>query len=479
MEVKRYQPTSPPSETIPIVDLSNPAEELVSRAVVKASQEWGVFHVVNHGISMDLIQRLKEVGKQFFELPEKEKKAVAKPDDSQDFEGYTRNLKYTEGEVWADNLFHRILPQSCINYKYWPRNPPEYREVIEEYTKETKKLSERLLGFLSEGLGLRHEALKEGLGGEKSEYVLRINNFPPNPQPDATLGLPEHTDIVALALIVTNEVPGLQVFHEGHWFDVHVSLPHLQTLVATVIDFAWEEMGVSVVSLPQSKPDLCSSLAVGLVCASFLVDVFCFCQRLPLSLSGLSDIVASSVLALDDSRFRLVIAACASSLATNRSSSGLHFASLFPCAFSSRAVMLTVQVDRVFGLRLLGLCALVASSVLSRIGLVLGGMNAYLSSLSRLSSCPHLEALGLAHSKRFLGSFYFCRLSNGKYKNVLHRVTVDKEKQRMSWPVFVDANPDVVIRPLPELITGVNPSMFKSIICKDFKYRRLYKLPVD
>ncbi|CAN6822032.1 unnamed protein product [Brassica oleracea] len=219
MEVKRYQPTSPPSETIPIVDLSNPDEELVSRAVVKASQE----------------------------------------------------------------------------------------EVIEEYTKETKKLSERLLGFLSEGLGLRHEALKEGLGGEKSEYVLRINNFPPNPRPDATLGLPEHTDIVALALIVTNEVPGLQVFHEGHWFDV---------------------------------------------------------QYVP----------------------------------------------------SSITVTIGDQI---------------------------------------------------------------LRLSNGKYKNVLHRVTVDKEKQRMSWPVFVDANPDVVIRPLPELITGDNPSMFKSIICKDFKYRRLYKLPVD
>ncbi|CAN6913785.1 unnamed protein product, partial [Brassica oleracea] len=45
-------------------------------------------------------------------------------------------------------------------------------------------------------------------------------------------------------------------------------------------------------------------------------------------------------------------------------------ASLYPCAFSSRAVMLTVQVDRIFGRRLLGLCALVASSALSRIGLV-------------------------------------------------------------------------------------------------------------
>ncbi|KAJ0231287.1 putative inactive flavonol synthase 2 [Hirschfeldia incana] len=307
MGVQIDQHTSPPSETIPIVDLSNPDEDLVSRAVVKASQEWGIFHVVNHGISLDLIRRLKEVGTQFFELPEIEKKAVAKPDTSQDFEGYTRNLKYTEDEVWADNLFHRIWPPSCINFNYWPKNPPQYREVTEEYTEETKKLSERLLGILSEGLGLRHEALKEGLGGEKTEYVLRINNFPPNPKPDATLGLPEHTDIIAMALIVTNEVPGLQVFNNDHWFDV---------------------------------------------------------QYVP----------------------------------------------------SSITVTIGDQI---------------------------------------------------------------LRLSNGKYKNVLHRVTVDKEKQRMSWPVFVDANPDAVIRPLPELITGDNPSMFKPIICKDFKYRRLFKLPVD
>lgn len=95
-----------------------------------------------------------------------------------------------------------------------------YREVVEEYTKETKMLSERLLGVLSEGLELRHDALKKGLGGDKTEYVMRINNFPPNPKPDSNLGLPEHTDIIAMALIVTNEVPGLQIFKDDRWFDV-------------------------------------------------------------------------------------------------------------------------------------------------------------------------------------------------------------------------------------------------------------------
>ncbi|KAL0718399.1 hypothetical protein Bca4012_067721 [Brassica carinata] len=87
MELKIDQQTYPPSKTIPVVDLSDPDKALVSSMVVKASEEWEIFHVVNYGISMDLIRRLKEVGTQFFEFPETEKEAVAKPHTSTDFEG--------------------------------------------------------------------------------------------------------------------------------------------------------------------------------------------------------------------------------------------------------------------------------------------------------------------------------------------------------------------------------------------------------
>ncbi|VVB17900.1 unnamed protein product [Arabis nemorensis] len=80
-----------PSSHIPVVDLSNPDQELVARAVVKASEEWGVFQVVNHEIPTELIQRLQNVGKQFFELPDAEKEAVAKPSDSR--EGYARRYE--------------------------------------------------------------------------------------------------------------------------------------------------------------------------------------------------------------------------------------------------------------------------------------------------------------------------------------------------------------------------------------------------
>lgn len=117
---------------VPIVDLSNPNEDLVARAVVKASEEWGIFQVVNHGIPPELIRRLKEVGTEFFELPETEKEAVAKPEDSVDVEGYrTKYQKDLEGRnAWIDHLFHRIWPPSRVSYRFWPKLPMDYRYQV-------------------------------------------------------------------------------------------------------------------------------------------------------------------------------------------------------------------------------------------------------------------------------------------------------------------------------------------------------------
>ncbi|CAH8346362.1 unnamed protein product [Eruca vesicaria subsp. sativa] len=216
MEMEKYNHIAPPSpEEIPVIDLSNPNKDLVARAVVKASEEWGIFHVVNHGIPQELIQRLKEVGTEFHELPETAKKAVAKPEDSTDIEGYTTNFK-----GWADHLFHRIWPPERINYSFWPKNSPDYREVNEEYAKHIKKLSEKIMEWLSEGLGLRREAFKEGLGGEKVEYLMKLIFYPPCPDPGLNNGAPAHTDFNGVTFLIANEVHGLQAFKDDNWIDV-------------------------------------------------------------------------------------------------------------------------------------------------------------------------------------------------------------------------------------------------------------------
>jgi len=45
--------------------------------VAKASREWGVMQLLNHGISETLIERLQAAGKAFFDLPVEEKEKYA------------------------------------------------------------------------------------------------------------------------------------------------------------------------------------------------------------------------------------------------------------------------------------------------------------------------------------------------------------------------------------------------------------------
>ena len=68
-------------------------------------------------------------------------------------------------------------------------------------------------------------------------------------------------------------------------------------------------------------------------------------------------------------------------------------------------------------------------------------------------------------------------LSNGKYKGVLHRTTVDKEKTRMSWPVFLEPPGEFVVGPLPQLVDQQNPPKYKTKKFKDYSYCKLNKLP--
>jgi flavonol synthase len=68
-------------------------------------------------------------------------------------------------------------------------------------------------------------------------------------------------------------------------------------------------------------------------------------------------------------------------------------------------------------------------------------------------------------------------MSNGKYKAVLHRTTVSKEVTRMSWPVFIEPQPEKIIGPHPKLVSQDNPPKFKSKKFKDYAYCKLNKIP--
>ncbi|KDP32768.1 hypothetical protein JCGZ_12060 [Jatropha curcas] len=292
---------------VPVIDVSDADEEKVNRLIIDASQKWGMFQVINHGITNEVIKKLQKVGKEFFELPQGEKEVYAKPPGAESMEGYGTVLqKEIEGKrAWVDHLFHRIWPPSAINYNFWPKNPPSYREANEEYAKHLHGIVNRLFKTLSLGLGLEENELKEAMGGEKIEYLLKINYYPPCPRPDLALGVAAHTDMSCITILVPNDVQGLQASKDQNWYDVRY----------------------------------------------------------------------------------------------------------------------------------------IPNALVIHIG-------------------DQIEIL-----------------SNGKYKSVLHRTTVNKEKARMSWPVFLEPPSELVIGPHPKLVTENNPAKYKTEKYSDYCYCKLNKVP--
>ncbi|XP_062221892.1 flavonol synthase 1 isoform X2 [Phragmites australis] len=202
----------------PVIDMSEPG---CGARMVEAAREWGLFQVVNHGVPAAVVAELQLVGRAFFALPQDEKERHAMDPASGKIEGYgTKLQKDLEGKkTWNDFFFHVVAPPEKVDHGIWPKDPAGYREANEAYCAHMQRLTRELFEHLSLGLGLEKGAMSEAFGGDKLVFLQKINFYPPCPQPELTLGVAPHTDMSTLTILVPNEVQGLQIFRDGHWYD--------------------------------------------------------------------------------------------------------------------------------------------------------------------------------------------------------------------------------------------------------------------
>ena len=95
-----------------------------------------------------------------------------------------------------------------------------YREVFAEYARAIGVLFDRLLSLISRGLGLDKDRLKRRVG-EKPGLNTQANYYPACPDPELTMGLPDHNDLGSITVLLQVEgVTGLQVIKDGKWLSV-------------------------------------------------------------------------------------------------------------------------------------------------------------------------------------------------------------------------------------------------------------------
>ncbi|KAK9924199.1 hypothetical protein M0R45_032581 [Rubus argutus] len=219
------RPSHPSSSTnVPVISLFGldpTRRDSVRASIGEACRDWGAFHVTDHGVPATLVGDIKRVGLTFFnECPIQDKLPYACDPSSAASEGYGSRMLEKDDTVldWRDYFDHHTLPLTRRNPTRWPQFPPDYRQVVTEYSDRIASLARELLGLVSESLGLKTQRLEEAVG--EFYQNITISYYPPCPQPDLTLGLQAHSDFGAITLLVQDDVGGLEVLKDNEWVPV-------------------------------------------------------------------------------------------------------------------------------------------------------------------------------------------------------------------------------------------------------------------
>lgn len=152
--------------------------------------------------------------------------------------------------------------------------------MIGSYSVEVRKLGLYLLDLICEGLGL-----EAGYFGDELSKVqlMAINHYPPCPDPSLTLGLPKHSDVNLITILLHGQVHGLQVLNDGQWLALEpppyafvVNVGHmLQVLLVYVpyfplliLSFFFKVHGVPAFLTTLRKPTNVAYKPIHLLCSS-------------------------------------------------------------------------------------------------------------------------------------------------------------------------------------------------------------------
>ncbi|XP_022773299.1 1-aminocyclopropane-1-carboxylate oxidase 5-like [Durio zibethinus] len=200
---------------IPTIDFSklNGKERAKTLAhIANACEEWGFFQLVNHGIPEELLDRVKKVSSEFYEMEREENFKNSKVVNLLDEIGES-----LESLDWEDVI-------TFLDDNEWPSGTPGFQETMKEYGFQLKKLAEKVMEVMDENLGLPKGYIKMAFNdgeGENAFFGTKVSHYPPCPHPERVNGLRAYTNAGGVILLFQDDkVGGLQILKDGQWIDV-------------------------------------------------------------------------------------------------------------------------------------------------------------------------------------------------------------------------------------------------------------------
>ncbi|KAK1283124.1 2'-deoxymugineic-acid 2'-dioxygenase [Acorus calamus] len=215
----------PTGESIPVIDLGGRRGDhggqqfTLVEQIMKATQEFGFFQVINHGISVELLRDTLAVASEFFEMSIEDRIQYYSDDPKRAVRVYMSCGMHDRGILnWREAMKITGHPVEKLAHLL-PEKPNKFRSVVVGYSAGVTKLAMRILGLINEGLGLEEGYFDDDkLSG--GEHFMLINHYPPCPDPSLTLGLVKHCDPNLITVLLQGKTRGLQVIKDGKWISV-------------------------------------------------------------------------------------------------------------------------------------------------------------------------------------------------------------------------------------------------------------------
>ncbi|KAL0890011.1 hypothetical protein Bca101_013994 [Brassica carinata] len=202
---------------LPVIDVSclidgaEKEREKCKEEIARASREWGFFQVINHGISMDVLEKMRQEQIRVFREPF-DKKSKSERFSAGSYRWGTPSATCLRQLSWSE-AFH--VPMTDISYN---KDFTTLSSTMEKFASESETLAYTLAEILAEKSGRKSNFFKEKC--VRNTCYLRMNRYPPCPKPSEVYGLMPHTDSDFLTILYQDQVGGLQLIKDNRWIAV-------------------------------------------------------------------------------------------------------------------------------------------------------------------------------------------------------------------------------------------------------------------